>query len=346
MRQKDNTQISRRGFVKCAATAAACASAPIFLHAEDKAAAKPIVLGSGRHTYELIPGWGKLPNGARFGYTHGIAVDAQNRVFVFNQSKDAMVIFDEDGRFIKSWNHDYDRGAHGLTLVKENEGEFLYLTDYELHRAYKTTLDGQILWTLGAPPLGDVYKDPSRYRPTNTGIVPNGDVYVSDGYGQNYIHHYNAKAEYQGSFGGPGRDQGKLNCPHGIFIDRRGENPVVLVADRANVRLQTFTLSGQPIAMFDKDLRHPCHFDTRDGDLLIPDLHGRVTIVDKDNKLIAHLGDTPGVEKMAGYPNLPREQRIPGKFISPHSACWDQKGDLYVVEWISDGRLTKYRHVA
>lgn len=339
-------QVSRRSVIKAATAGIAMTAFPMILNAEDKAQAKRIVLGSGKHTYELVPDWAKLPPGVRFGYTHGVAVDSQNRVIIFNQSKDSIVILDPDGKYIKSWNHGFERGAHGLTLHKEKDGEFLYLCDYELHRTCKTTLDGQIIWSRQAPPLGDVYKDPNSYRPTNIAVAPNGDFYVADGYGQNYIHRYNADAEYIASFGGPGNAPGKLSCPHGLCIDRRNGRDVLLVADRANVRLQTFTLDGQPLEIFNKELRHPCHFDIHDGDLLIPDLHGRVTIFDKDNTLITHLGDNPGVQRVAGYPNLPHKQRIPGKFISPHSACWDRNGDLYVVEWIADGRVTRYRRVA
>lgn len=333
--------MTRRTILK----AAAVASVPAILRAQDKAGAKALVVGSGAHAYELVNDWAKLPDGKRFGYTHGVAVDSQNRVYIFNQSKDALMVFDADGKLITSWNHGFERGAHGLTLSKEADGEFLYLTDYELHRAWKTTLDGKIVWSLEAPELGDVYKDRNRYRPTNIAVAPNGDFYIADGYGQHYIHRYNAKANYLGSFGGPGNAPGKVNCPHGLCIDTRGEKPVVLVADRANVRLQSFTLDGQPIAIWNQELRHPCHFDIRGKDLLIPDLHGRVTIFNAENKLVAHLGDNPDVQKTPGYPNLPHEKRIPGKFISPHSACWDREGNLYVVEWVSDGRVSKFRHV-
>ena len=33
-------------------------------------------------------------------------------------------------------------------------------------------------------------------------------------------------------------------------------------------------------------------------------------------------------------------------FISPHSACWDKDGNIYVVEWVNDGRITKLRHIS
>ncbi|HEX3355645.1 MAG TPA: hypothetical protein VHS31_01595, partial [Tepidisphaeraceae bacterium] len=169
---------------------------------------------------------------------------------------------------------------------------------------------------------------------------------VADGYGQWYIHRFDKAGNYLSSFGGKGTEPGKFNCPHGIIVDTRGPEPILLIADRANIRLQTFTLDGKPLAIFGtENLRHPCHFDIRNGDLLIPDLHGRVTILNKNNELITHLGDNPGIEKAEGWPNLPKETWQPGKFIAPHSACWDQKGDLYVTEWIRIGRITKLRHV-
>jgi hypothetical protein len=118
------------------------------------------------------------------------------------------------------------------------------------------------------------------------------------------------------------------------------------VADRSNARLQTFTLDGKHIAFYTDAMRAPCHFDqARNGDLLIPDLHGVVTIYDRNNKSVAQLGDNPGVWDAKAWPNLPDTTWIPGKFISPHAACWDKHGDMYVVEWIQEGRVTKLRRV-
>ncbi len=306
------------------------------------------VLGSGRHSYELVPGWAKVPDDIKLGFTHGVCVDSQNRVYIFNQSNHAMVVFDEDGKFVKTWNNGYDKGAHGLTLVKEGGEELLWLCDYSTQRVVKTTLDGKEVLKLAIPPRKDIYPEDKNYIPTNVAPIPGGDIYVADGYGRSWIHQYTNSGEYVRSFGGKGKEPGQFDCPHGLMIDTRTKDPTVIVADRANVRLQTLDLSGKPIACFGtENLRHPCHFDLLpNGDLLIPDLHGRVTIFDKDNKLITHLGDNPNVEKIHGYPNLPKETWQDDKFISPHSACWDKREDLYVVEWIRIGRITKLKHVA
>jgi len=304
------------------------------------------VLGSGSHTYELVPGWGQLPDGVRYGYTHGVVMDSQQRVIVHNQSKDSVIIFDRDGKFVKSWGPEFQKGAHGLTLNREGSTDYLYLADYARHIVVKATVDGEVIWTLRYPQEANVYQSEDQYKPTNVAVAPNGDFYVADGYGLSWVHQYDSKARYIRSWGGKGKEAGQLDCPHGIWVDTRGPSPIVTVADRSNQRLQTFTLDGKHIAFVTDELRRPCHFDQYRGELYIPDLWGRVTIFDKDNRLITHLGDNPGVWEVKGYPNLPQEQRVPGKFISPHAACVDSDGNIYVVEWISDGRVTKLRRVS
>lgn len=300
-----------------------------------------MIVGTGSHRYEVTHGWGELPDRVRYGYTHGVVCDAAHRIFVHNQSPDAVVIFDENGKFIKSWGAEFAAGAHGMWLHREGGQEFLYLSDYVRHIVVKTTLDGEIVYTLGWPAESGVYQSAEQYKPTNAAVAPNGDVYVADGYGLSWIHHYNGAGQYLRSFGGKGSGPGQLDCPHGLWVDTRQNEPNLLVADRANQRLQSFTLDGRHIGFVTSELRRPCHFDALGEELVIPDLWGRVTIFDRDNRLIAHLGDSPGVWNEPAYPNLPGAQRTPGRFISPHAACFDPEGDIYVVEWISDGRVTR-----
>lgn len=344
----DNRSISRRTVLKGLGAGALAAVAPnIVIAQEGKGDMSTLakVLGSERHTYEVAEDWGRLPAGVQYGYTHGVCEDSQGRIYIHNQSKDSMIVFDADGKFVKSWGEEYAPGAHGLQLSREGNEEFLYLAPTSQHFICKTTLDGEVVWKREYPKESGVYESAEQYVPTNIAIAPNADFYVADGYGQSYIHQYDKDANYVRTWGGKGSEPGKMNCPHGIWIDTRGEEPKIVVADRANVRLQYFSLDGRHLGFVTEELRHPCHFDQREGDLLVPDLHGRVTIFDKDNKLVTHLGDNPGVEKREGYPNLPQEQRVPGQFISPHMAIWDHDGNVYVVEWVSDGRVTKLRRV-
>jgi hypothetical protein len=346
-------RMSRREFAKAAGAGLAAASlGSVAVHASDKAQTRPAVLGKGEHTYEVVPGWGQLPEGMKFGYTHAVVEDSQGRILIHHQSQTELSVcfFDADGKFIKAWGRKMASGAHGMTLHKEGGEEFLYLAATSVHEIFKMTMDGKFVWHKGPPPLDDVYPplEHDKYVPTNIAMAPDGGFYVADGYGQHWVHQYDAKGEYLRSWGGKGSEPGKMNCPHGIWVDTRGREPEVVVADRANVRLQYFTMDGKHLRFVTENLRHPCNFRIRGTDLLIPDLHGRVTIFDKDNKLITHLGtDSEAKEwkQPEGYPNVPQEQRVAGKFISPHDACWDAKGNLYVVEWVPQGRVTKLRKV-
>jgi hypothetical protein len=129
------------------------------------------------------------------------------------------------------------------------------------------------------------------------------------------------------TWGGTGSDAGQLKCPHGIWCDTRdANNPQLVVADRSNVRLQYFTLDGKYVSTVTHELRHPCHFDQRNGELLIPDLHGRLTIFDRENNLVTHLGDNPD-PKQRGNNGVPKEQLKPGIFCSPAPGDLGSRGE-------------------
>lgn len=173
--------------------------------------------------------------------------------------------------------------------------------------------------------------------------APDGTLFVSDGYGRNYIHLYRPDGTYLKSFGGTGDALGRMSTPHGLMVDTRLDSPRLVVADRSNHRLQYFTLGGEPLHFVRDELRLPCHFHQRGGELLIPDLMSRVTLFDRDDRLIVHLGDGGDY---AGLRDKPRTAFTPGKFVAPHGAIFDQEGNIFVVEWVEVGRVTKLRRVA
>src|SRR5262249_9077598 len=169
---------------------------------------------------------------------------------------------------------------------------------------------------------------------------PDGGFYVADGYGSNYIHQYDKDGKWVKTWGGTGTEPGKMRTPHGIWLDdRAGRKPALVVADRANARLQYFSLDGQPQGLV-KDVLFPAHFDIRGDVLLVPDLHARVSLFDRDNKPIVHLGDDPAWRKQVLDGFKVRRQPgdwVAGKFVHPHDACFDKDGRLYVAEWVSTG---------
>src|SRR6058998_745077 len=189
------TSVSRRSFLSGLGGAAAGVALPArFLAA---LADRGPILGTGRHRYEWVKGWGQLPDGMQYGNTHGcIAIDSAGHVLVNTDTEHAVIVFDPSGRFIKSWGKEFKGGAHGMALVKEGGQERLFLAHHGRHELVKTTLEGEVLMTLGYPEKAGVYKDASEYRPTSVAIGPGGDIYVSDGYGLSWIHQYDAKGEY------------------------------------------------------------------------------------------------------------------------------------------------------
>jgi hypothetical protein len=348
-------QPSRRSVLKSATVGAlAAAAAPAILTSMSKADTQKRVYGTGAHTYEVIDNWAKRPDSKPWGDTHMVQEVQDGRIFICHNGPDSVHIYDPDGKFIDSWGDEMKGFAHGMDLRKEGNEEFLYFAPTGQHRVFKTNLKGEKVFELRYPKDAKnaagqpCYVDEAKYVPTFIAFAPgeNADFYVTDGYGSSYVHRYNFKGEYQSTFGGKGNGNGQLDCPHGIYCDTRDRaNPTILVADRSNHRLQWFTMDGKFIKIVTDELRDPCHFDQQGTDILIPDLNGRVTIFDKDNKLITHLGDNPDVSKRRNH-GVPKDQLTPGDFCTPHGAIWDRAGNIYVTEWLPYGRVTKLRHVA
>lgn len=338
-----------------AGAAGAALAGPTILHASDKAGTRKPIVGSGAHTYEVHHDWGELPAGLKYGNTHGVCEDAQGHIFVHHtvnaasESADTMVVFDPKGRFVRSWGKEFKGGAHGLHIRKEGREEFLYLCDTKRAVVVKTTLKGEPVWTIEYPKESDKYRLKAdgtpevKYSPTNVAIAPNGDVYVGDGYGSSFINQYDSKGTFIRTFGGNGKEAGQVSCPHGLMVDTRQKTPVLMVADRSNKRIQTFTLDGKHLAFID-GTQAPCHFHERKGDIVIPDLWARVTLLDRDNKVIAQLGDA-GADSWKPIRAGAREGFPVGKFVCPHGACFDHEGNIFVVEWVEIGRVTKLRRV-
>jgi len=344
---------SRREVLRLVGTGMA---APLILGAMDKSGSRKPVIGSGDHTYEVTHDWGELPSDIRYGNTHGVCVDSQGHVYIHHTSAatsekaDTMVVFDGKGKFVKSWGRRFTGGAHGLTIRREGTNEFLYLCDIQRGLVVKTTLDGEEVFALGYPREAEPYSGsgpdgkPLKYSPTNLAIAPNGDIYVGDGYGSSYINQYTSDGRYLKTFGGPGEGKGQLRCPHGVIVDTRGPKPLLVVADRTNKRIQRFTLDGQHVD-FLYGTNAPCNFNVyKNGDVVVPDLFARVTIMDSNNEIVANLGDDSTSDYMTTR-KLSRDHFKPGKFVCPHGACFDHSGNIYVVEWVEVGRVSKLQKV-
>ena len=308
--------------------------------------AKPeLRIGSGDQFYAWVNEWPLAPDYERLGATHaGVVFDKAGRVYVGTNSPRAVLVFDAEGNLLRTVGEKYARGIHGMLMVERNGQELLLITQIRSREVIALSLDGELLWKLGIPSAEGLYGEAQNFRPTSVAMAPDGRLFVADGYGQNWVHLYDAERNYLRSIGGTGTDLGKFEIPHGLMVDTRQDPATLLVADRANHRVQRFTLEGELIEKLDVELRRPCSIASREGKLVIADLDGRVTILDEDDQLVVHLGDNPDIDQRGQF-KIPTSDWKMGTFLSPHHANWDKAGNLYVLDWNLYGRVTKLNRV-
>lgn len=357
--------MSRRGFV--AATAIVLA-APRILTAQKSE--KQLVVGSGEHKYEVLHNWPQLPDKYNWQTTHNVAVDREGLLYVIHEGRQnlkdhpSIFVFDPGGKFVRAFGNQFQGGGHGLEVRTEGNEQFLYVTAYQmLKRFAKLTLKGEQIWEKRAPmdshlyPTGEDTAPKQRggrdaFLPTNYAFSPDGGFFLADGYGSYRVHRYDKDGNWKFMFGTPGKGTGEFNTPHGILLDDRpGRELSVIVADRANARLQWFTLEGKHLKTLEGFIL-PANLDSLGGMLVVPDLSARVTLLDKDDKIVAHLGEDPAwrEEVMKDNRRLRRNEKgegwVSGKFLHPHDACFDPAGNIFVAEYVQTGRVTKLRKLA
>ncbi|BBI32907.1 hypothetical protein KCTCHS21_23060 [Cohnella abietis] len=294
---------------------------------------------------ELIPDWAKLPESVTLGYTHGVATDSKDRVFVFNMSEHAIAIFDQDGEFLTSWGQAFAEGAHGMHLQQEDDGqEYVYLTDIARNLVAKYTLDGEEILTIGVPPVSGLYPTSEHYKPTDIDVAPNGDIYVVDGYGQYAIHRYDSKGNWLQCWGGKADTKHIFYEPHGIYIDTRPTEPLLYVADRRHQRFVSYRLDGTFVQDYHGDFLLPCDLVAfGDDGFIIPDLNGRITVTDGSFQNAVHTGENPLIWEDSRWPNIPPSEWTKDRFNSPHALCVTRDNHVLVVEWVLNGRITKWK---
>lgn len=343
--------LNRRNFLRGTSTVTAVTLvAPNLLTSREKT--KVITVGEGKYIYEVEHDWGKLPEGHLYGNaSHGVTVDKSGLVYVTHQGRPASIfVFEPSGKFIKAMGKEHLGSGHGIDVREEDGTEYLYLSPSNSKLSFaKMTLDGEIVWQKGKKLLGKLsgkYSEKSRYRPTNASFSPNGGYFLGDGYGSNYLHQFDKNDRYLRTIGGTGTGNGQFRTPHGQWLDDRDGTPKLVVCDRANKRLQWFDMEGKHLKTLDGFL-FPADIDVQGDLMLVSDLHARISLLDKNDKVITHLGDDLEWRKVAlsrGFRGK-RAQWKAGRFVHPHDACFDRDGNIYVVEWVSTGRVSKLRKV-
>ncbi|MBM3443241.1 MAG: 6-bladed beta-propeller [Bacteroidetes bacterium] len=279
---------------------------------------------------------------------HEMVQDARGNIYLLtNETKNNILVFNRSGKLLRTWGNDFP-GGHGLTLADENGTQYLFITDTSKHQVYKATLDGRILLTID-PPLGvGLYQEAKEFVPTETTVTDTGDIFIADGYGKQYVLHYDPKGRLKGYFGGRGEGDAYLDNAHGICMDHRGGSPTLLVTDRTRNCFKRFSLSGQlqdiiripgacvcrPVIKGDyiyaAVLRSP---------VISQEKSGFVTILDKNNRVVSNIGGTEPIYEGGQLKPLAQAEKI---LVHPHDVMVDRNGDLYVAQWAS-GKVYPYK---
>ena len=269
--------------------------------------------------YQPVADWMKLPADVVLGPVSAIAADSGDRLFLFHRGKKPIVVLDRDGKYLRSWGDDMVKTAHGIRIDPENN---VWTTDMGNHLVLKYDPNGKLLMTLGKrDEPGDA---PDRFnRPTDVAFAPNGDFYVTDGYGNARVLKFNKDGKLLTQWGKKGKGDGEFNLPHSVVVDAKGR---VIVGDRENHRIQVFDGDGKFLTKWNES-GYPYGLALAGDRLFIADAREHwIKVLDLEGKLLGRWG---------------QKGTAPGQFETPHMLCVDSRGAVYVAE-VAGKRVQKF----
>lgn len=328
-----------RYFINCLAVVVLLTSS-FSVYAEDKQA--PVRMGCGVMTFDTVPGWGLRPDGSSaIGSTHGsVVIDKSGNIYT--SANAGVFVFSPDGAVIHSYLGKQYSNIHDMEIRDENGSEFIYGARNNDAEGIKfNAATGEIVLKLTLPEeagLGAI-----KFNPTAITVAPNGDIYLSNGYASNHIFKYDPSGKYVMHFGTKGNGLKEFNTAHGMTLDTRYEPVRLLICDRNHQpkgRLLHYDLDGNFIEEVVTGLGMPTSVAIQGDYVSVPDLQGRLVILDKSNTIIAVLGHNPDPKKGGSF-KVPQAEWIEGVFSGTHGSYWDKDGNLYVQDWNVDGRIMK-----
>jgi peptidylamidoglycolate lyase len=337
--------MDRRKFVKNTSMAMAgiiCAPSAVF-HPEE-------IIGHNTKRYRIDTHWSKADVSRNpVNDCHEMVQDSKGRIILLtNETRNNVLIYDKKGKLLSWWGTTYP-GAHGLTIFNENGTDVLFICDNNRHQVIKTTIDGRELMVLDYPKETGQYTKAEEYIPTETTIAPNGDIYVADGYGKDFVIIYDAAGRYKGYFGGRGKEASNLLNAHGITVDYRdAKNPGLLVTSRQENAFKRYDMKGNYLSTIPLPGAWVCRPVIK-GDYLYAAVlqtndrqgqgSGFVTILDKQNKVVSNPGGSLPSYSDGQLQPLSQSTKT---FIYPHDVCIDDEENLYVSQWNS-GKLYPFK---
>ncbi len=364
---------SRRKFIKdfSIISSGIIASSVLYAHEdhihglpESTNTANPEIIGHGEFKYKVHADWGKLDSKqypivnchamvqTKDGNLHALCDGIRNN----------FLVYDKDGKLLRSWGTEFT-GAHGLEVFEENGKEYFIVVDggwavrndkgrasREQGRVVKISTDGKLIFSIGHPVTVGAYEAGWRFQPCDAAVAKNGDIYIADGYGSNWVLQYNKLGQFIRKFGGntDPNTNARLKCSHGISIDYRdAQKPKLVVSSRSENKLKVFTLDGKfqhnidvPGAFLGQAVFHGenvyagvCWSKEKGTGKRLSN-SGFVTILDKNNQVISNPG---GSEPKYENGKLSPIFQTTKTFRHVHDVCVDRDGNIYALQWNSGG---------
>ena len=313
------------------------------------AAVEPVRRGCGLMTFDTVPGWGLDAEGkSQIGPTHGsVVVDRTGQVYT--SSNLGIFVFTPEGQLVRRHLGGDYTGLHDMEIRTEDGRDFIYGARNAAGEGIKLDAEsGAVVFKLGIPTEAECGLKISKWSPTAITVAPSGEIYLSDGYASNLIFRFGADGTYRSHFGTKGNGLKEFNTAHGMTLDTRYDPPRLLICDRNHQpkgRLLHYDLEGNFLEEVITGLGMPTAACVQGDYVSVPDLHGRLVILDKSNTIMAVLGHNPDPKTRANY-NVPQAQWQEGVFSGTHGSFWDAEGNLYVQDWNVAGRIMKLVRVA
>lgn len=303
-------------------------------------------MGCGGMTFDTVPGWGLAADGkSSIGPCHGgVAVGKDGSIYTSAHA--GVFVFSPDGKVIRTFLGDKYADMHDIKVRSEEGGEFLYGARNNNAEGVKLNAQtGEVVLKLPFPKESGL--DLKKFNPTAITVAPNGDIFLSDGYASDHIFKFDKTGKYLMHFGTHGDGLQEFHTAHGMTLDTRYEPPRLLICDRNHLpkgRLLHYDLDGKFIGEVVTGLGMPTSANVQGDFVSVPDLNGRLVILDKTNTIIAVLGNNPDAKKGGSY-SIPQNQWIEGVFSGTHGSSWDPDGNLYIQDWNAAGRIMKLLRV-
>ena len=303
--------------------------------------------GAYAQSWSVVDNWLTLPeNQPKLGSMHGdIAVSSDNQIYVSLSLPNAgLQVYGDNGQWIRNIK-DAPRDLHGFVIRKEGDQEFIYGARLGANEVVKLDLKGKSVLSIPNSAIPDKFKRKDKNgkfftRLTGVDVDSQGHIYVTDGYSSDYIHKFDKSGKYLTSFGGKDAPY-KFRTLHKLVIDTRFSPARILGLDRANNRLVHLSLDGEFIDVVTSGLKLPAGAHIHKDWLLVGELRGSVSVVDKAGKVIATLGVNSDPQQ-AGRNGVPPPLWKEGIVTAPHGISSNAAGDIFVAEWNAHGRVHRF----